>query len=66
MSVKKLPSFACLSPNDMGELLRFEKYLQRRSQRPDEPLFVTYGEEYGEAVLDHTAECAAKKGGERA
>lgn len=63
MSVKTIPGFACLSTNDMGELLRFEKYLQRRNERPHEPLFVTYGEEYGEVLLDHTSDVgAAKKG----
>jgi hypothetical protein len=53
MSVRDLPGFDALSDHDKAELMKFEAYLQRRHDKPDEnPATVTYPEHYGEVVFE--------------
>jgi predicted nucleotidyltransferase len=41
-----------LSQATKDELAKFEVYLKRRAERPDESVFVTYAEVYGEVVFE--------------
>lgn len=41
---------------DRKEILKFARFLERRRLHPDEPLFVTYAEFYGEVVYDEDEE----------
>lgn len=45
-----------ISANDRCELRLFEIFLRRRAERPEEPLFVAYGEVYGETVYEDSAD----------
>ncbi len=48
-----------LSDHDKAELRKFETYLNRRHDKPEEPQFVTYGDVYGEVVFEDTPEPCA-------
>ena len=39
---------------DRKEILKFARFLERRQQNPEEPLFIAYAEMYGEIVYDAT------------
>lgn len=52
MTVRNLPGFDALSGHDKAELLKFEAYLQRRHDKPDEPATHAYAETHGEVVFE--------------
>lgn len=41
---------------DQREVRRFMRFLRRRAERPDEPMFVTYADFYGEVVFEDKEE----------
>jgi hypothetical protein len=52
MSVRDLPGFDALSDHDKAELLKFETFLKRRHDKPDEPVTHAYAETHGEVMFE--------------
>ena len=45
-----------LSPHDRAEMEKFQAFLKRRVENPEEPAFHSYAEIYGEIVHVHPGE----------
>lgn len=41
-----------ITVTDRKEIAKFARFLERRRLHPEEPMFVTYAEMYGEVVYD--------------
>jgi hypothetical protein len=52
VTVRDYPGFDALSDHDKAELLKFETFLQRRHDKPDEDLQHAYAETHGEVVFE--------------
>jgi hypothetical protein len=51
-----------LTENDKREIRKFMRFLRRRTEKPDEPLFHAYAEQYGEVVFeDKSAQAPGKE-----
>ena len=52
MTVRDIPGFDQLSDHDKAEVLKFEAFLQRRHDKPDENVHHAYAETHGETVFE--------------
>lgn len=52
MTVRDIPGFDTLSDHDKAELLKFEAYLRRRVDKPNEDVNHAYAETHGEVVFE--------------
>lgn len=63
--VKNGTRYSPITQRDAAELARFRTLLQRRADKPDEPLLHAYAEVYGEVVFQDPDHHEAMRGGHR-
>ena len=61
MTVRDIPGFDQLSDHDKAEVLKFETFLKRRHDKPNEPLTHAYAETHGEVVFEYAEYKKGKK-----